>query len=142
MLSGVSTAVKYVDGRTLVVGSEPTGEPEQLGRIASLIASSRHDREPECLSSLCHISRRQRLQVVSVQGPKPAINPPPTICYGLLTSLLQRTLAHFEQQVDFISTALDSAVLWTISIVAEKMKQLIEPSSANGVAVLLDKSDL
>ncbi|CAO1635278.1 unnamed protein product [Parajaminaea phylloscopi] len=73
---------------------------------------------------------------------QPAVTPPQTICDGLLTSLSERTLAHIEARVDLIATAPDSAVLRALGLVTDKMKQLIEPSAAIGLATLLENSQL
>lgn len=41
-----------------------------------------------------------------------------------------------------IATASDSAVLWALNVVTTKMKQLIEPSAAMGLAALLENEEL
>ncbi|CAO1614023.1 unnamed protein product [Sympodiomycopsis kandeliae] len=69
---------------------------------------------------------------------QPSISPPRTICDGLLTSLSERTLAHVERQVDHIALASDLTVIRSLQHIIKEMKQLIEPSAAIGLAVLLE----
>lgn len=111
MLSGVATAVKGIDSRTLVVGAEPA------------------DADDAQRSFTTHVRQ-------------PPITPPRTICDGLLTSLSERTLAHIERRVDLIATTSDTTVVAALDLVLGKMKQLIEPSAAVGIAALMENEDL
>lgn len=111
MLSGVSSAVKLINGGVVVIGAEPAAADDAHH---SLKTGSLH----------------------------PAIAPPRTICDGLLTSLSERTLAHIEERVDDIALASDAAVVQALALVLQHMKQLIEPSSAVGLAALLENEEV
>jgi threonine dehydratase len=109
MLSGVSTAIKGLDGRITVFGAEPV----EAGDAARSIESG-------------------KLQ--------PAITPPRTICDGLLTALSPRTMKHIQENVESIMTVSEQSILSSLRLVWERMKQIIEPSAAVGLAVVLDKA--
>lgn len=79
----------------------------------------------------------------SIQSGKlqPAIVPPRTICDGLLTALSPRTMMHIQHYVKTIYTASESSILSSLRLVWERMKQIIEPSAAVGLAIVLDNDD-
>ncbi|CAH0391148.1 unnamed protein product [Bemisia tabaci] len=69
---------------------------------------------------------------------QPAVTPPRTICDGLLTALSPLTLAHLQAHVGDVLTASEGEILAATRLVWERMKQLIEPSAAVGLAVVLN----
>jgi threonine dehydratase len=79
----------------------------------------------------------------SIQSGKlqPAIVPPRTICDGLLTALSPRTMMHIKRNVESIFTVSEEAIKSSLRLVWERMKQIIEPSAAVGLAVVLDNED-
>ncbi len=62
---------------------------------------------------------------------------PDTICDGLLTSLGELTFAVIRRRVEAILTVTDEEIVETMRLVWERMKIVIEPSSAVPLAVLL-----
>ena len=66
--------------------------------------------------------------------------PTTTICDGLRTTLSPRTLTALRQGVAAIGTASEDAVVQAMRMTWERMKILIEPSSAVPLACLLDKT--
>ena len=66
----------------------------------------------------------------------PSVNPN-TIADGLLTSLSERTFNIIRQYVDDIFTANDEEILAAMHLVWERMKIIIEPSSAVALAIVL-----
>lgn len=70
-----------------------------------------------------------------------AISPPQTICDGLLTALSPRTLSHIRTHVSAIHLASEQSILSALRLVWERMKQIIEPSAAVGLAVAFDNKD-
>jgi threonine dehydratase len=68
----------------------------------------------------------------------PSMNPE-TIADGLLTSLGELNFAIIRQSVDHIVTVSEEAIVEAMRIVWERMKIIIEPSSAVPVAALLEK---
>ena len=68
---------------------------------------------------------------------QPAVVPARTICDGLLTSLSERTFAHVQAHVKEIHLVNDRETLSAMRLVYERMKQVIEPSSATSLAVVL-----
>ena len=68
----------------------------------------------------------------------PSINPD-TIADGLLTSLGTRTFPIIQNYVDQIVTVSEDAIVESMKIIWERMKIIIEPSSAVPVAALLEK---
>ena len=67
----------------------------------------------------------------------PSVNPQ-TVCDGLLTSLGEVTFAVIRTHVERIVTVPDDAVVRAMRHVLERMKIVIEPSSAVPVAVALE----
>jgi len=63
---------------------------------------------------------------------------PNTIADGLLTSLSERTFAIIRSNVDDILTVPEDAILRAMFLVWQRMKIIIEPSSAVAVAALID----
>ncbi len=110
LLSGVSTAVKSLDSKTVVIGAEP-----------ELV----DDAQRSFLSG--------KLQ--------PAVTPtPPTACDGLLTGLSNRTLRHIQKNVDAICTATEEQILSATALTWQRMKNVIEPSAAVPLAVVLNNA--
>ena len=70
----------------------------------------------------------------------PSVNPQ-TIADGLLTSLSERTFAIIRKNVDDIFTVSESSILLAMRLIWQRMKIIIEPSSAVPVAVLLDNRE-
>ena len=62
---------------------------------------------------------------------------PDTICDGLLTSLGEYTWNILKDHLEAIYTVTDDEVINTMRLVWERMKIIIEPSSATAVAVVL-----
>ena len=69
----------------------------------------------------------------------PSINPH-TIADGLLTSLGDRTFAIIRQHAAGIATVSDTAIVQAMRCVWERMKIIIEPSSAVAVAAVMQKA--
>jgi len=65
---------------------------------------------------------------------------PRTVCDGLLTSLCPLTFAAIRAHVERIVTVADDAIVRAMRHVLERMKIVIEPSSAVPVAVALEKA--
>lgn len=61
---------------------------------------------------------------------------PNTICDGLLTTLSDRTFSYINKYVDEIVTVNDDEILIAMKFVWERMKIIIEPSSATVLAAL------
>ncbi len=66
---------------------------------------------------------------------------PRTVCDGLLTSLGEKTFAVIREHVAAIWTVDDPAVIAAMRLVWERMKIIIEPSSAVCLAALLQHPD-
>ena len=66
--------------------------------------------------------------------------PTATICDGLRTTLSPRTLGALRQGVAAIGTASEDAVVHAMRVTWERMKIVIEPSSAVPLACLLEKT--
>ena len=64
---------------------------------------------------------------------------PKTVADGLLTSLGELTFAIIREHVDDIVTVSDAAIIDAMRRVWERMKIVIEPSSAVPVAALLER---
>jgi threonine dehydratase len=64
---------------------------------------------------------------------------PNTIADGLLTSLGEMNFAIIQQSVDDIVTVSEEAIVEAMRMIWERMKIIIEPSSAVPVAALLEK---
>ncbi len=71
----------------------------------------------------------------------PSINPN-TICDGLLTSLGQLNFEIIRQYVDEIFTVSDEEIKAAMRLVWERMKIIIEPSSAVPLAIVLKNKEL
>lgn len=67
---------------------------------------------------------------------------PRTIADGLLTSLSARTFALIRQRADTIVTVAEDAIAAAMRLIWERLKVIIEPSSAVAVAALLARGDL
>ncbi len=66
---------------------------------------------------------------------------PRTVCDGLLTSLGEKTFAVIREQVAAIWTVDDPAVIAAMRLIWERMKIIVEPSSAICLAALLQHPD-
>lgn len=71
----------------------------------------------------------------------PSVNPK-TIADGLLTSLSERTFTIIRDRVDDILTVSEESIVRAMFLVWQRMKVIIEPSSAVPVAALLDNQGL
>jgi len=71
----------------------------------------------------------------------PSVNPN-TIADGLLTSLSPRTFNIIKQNVDDIFTANDGEILAAMHLIWERLKIIIEPSSAVPLAIILKNKEL
>ncbi|MFA7418768.1 MAG: pyridoxal-phosphate dependent enzyme [Melioribacteraceae bacterium] len=70
----------------------------------------------------------------------PSVNPK-TICDGLLTSLGDKTYSILNQNLDKILTASDATIIEAMKLIWERMKIIIEPSSAVTLAVVLENKE-
>jgi threonine dehydratase len=70
----------------------------------------------------------------------PSVNPD-TIADGLLTSLSERTFSIIRQYVDDIFTANDGEILSAMHLIWERMKIVVEPSSAVPLAIILKNKE-
>ena len=70
----------------------------------------------------------------------PSVNPN-TIADGLLTSLSERTFNIIGKYVDDIFTASDEEILTSMHLIWERMKIIIEPSSAVALAIVLKNKE-
>ncbi|MCK9413371.1 MAG: pyridoxal-phosphate dependent enzyme [Prolixibacteraceae bacterium] len=70
----------------------------------------------------------------------PSINPK-TIADGLLTSLGELNFAVIRQHVDEILTASEASIVAAMRLIWERMKIIIEPSSAVPLAVIMENRD-
>jgi threonine dehydratase len=66
---------------------------------------------------------------------------PNTICDGLLTSLGDKTFEIISQKVDDILTVSDETVKMAMRLTWERMKIVIEPSSATCLAAVLENKE-
>ena len=71
----------------------------------------------------------------------PSINPK-TVADGLLTSLSDLTFSVISRNVDQILTAREETIIEAMLLVWERMKIIIEPSSATVVAVIMENPEL
>lgn len=67
----------------------------------------------------------------------PSVNPK-TICDGLLTNLSERTFGIIKNNVDEIITVEESTIIEAMKMIWERMKIIIEPSSAVVLAAILN----
>ncbi|MGB8358613.1 MAG: pyridoxal-phosphate dependent enzyme, partial [Bacteroidales bacterium] len=72
---------------------------------------------------------------------QPAL-PPKTIADGLLTSLCERTFTIIRQNADDIITVTEDQIIDAMRLVWERMKIIIEPSSAVPLAAVLGSKSL
>jgi len=107
LMSGVSISAKSYNKYINVIGAEPSGANDAF-------------RSLECGKLLAHS-----------QGQ------PNTICDGLLTTLGSKTFQIIQKNVTKIITIEDSYILKAMKLVWERMKIIIEPSSAVPVAIAL-----
>jgi threonine dehydratase len=70
----------------------------------------------------------------------PSVNPL-TVADGLLTSLSELTFSIIRNNVDGIFTALESSIIECMLLIWERMKIIIEPSSATVLAVIKENKD-
>jgi threonine dehydratase len=66
---------------------------------------------------------------------------PLTIADGLLTSLSELTFAIIRKNVDIIFTAKEESIAECMRLVWERMKIIIEPSSATVLAIIKENPD-
>jgi threonine dehydratase len=71
----------------------------------------------------------------------PSVNPV-TVADGLLTSLSELTFAIVRKNVDIIFTAREESIIECMLLVWERMKIIIEPSSATVLAVIKENPDI
>ncbi len=71
----------------------------------------------------------------------PSLNPK-TICDGLLTSLSERTFEIIESNVNDILLADDNSIIKSMRLIWERMKIIVEPSSAISLAVVLNNPNI
>ena len=100
--------------------------------------------------SIKHLSPRTKLIACEPEGADdarrsflkgeiiPSINPQ-TIADGLLTSLGERNFAIIKEQVDDIVTVSEESIIQAMRMVWERMKIVIEPSSAVPLAAILEE---
>jgi threonine dehydratase len=66
---------------------------------------------------------------------------PITICDGLLTSLGDLTFPIIKQCVDKILTAPETQIIYAMRLIWERMKIIVEPSAAVGLAIILENTE-
>ena len=71
----------------------------------------------------------------------PSVNPL-TVADGLLTSLSELTFAIIRKNVDAIFTATEESIIECMLLVWERMKIVIEPSSATVLAIIKENPDI
>ncbi|MCU0472760.1 MAG: pyridoxal-phosphate dependent enzyme [Bacteroidales bacterium] len=70
----------------------------------------------------------------------PSVNPS-TVADGLLTSLSELTFSVIRKNVDLIFTATEESIIECMLLVWERMKIIIEPSSATVLAIIKENPD-
>lgn len=70
----------------------------------------------------------------------PSVNPQ-TICDGLLTQLSERTFGIIKNNVSEIITAEEDSIIAAMRMIWERMKIIIEPSSAVPLAAVMENND-
>lgn len=70
----------------------------------------------------------------------PSINPK-TICDGLLTQLSERTFQIIRKNVHKILTAEEDSIIFCMKLIWERMKVVVEPSSAVALAVIWENKE-
>ena len=71
----------------------------------------------------------------------PSVNPQ-TIADGLLTSLSERTFGIIKKNVDNIYTVSEYSIIKAMHLIWERMKIIVEPSSATSLAVIMENPEL
>jgi threonine dehydratase len=71
----------------------------------------------------------------------PSVNPD-TIADGLLTSLSERTFAIIRKNVDNIFTVSEKSIIECMQLIWERMKIIVEPSSATTLAVIKENPEV
>lgn len=71
----------------------------------------------------------------------PSVNPQ-TIADGLLTSLSERTFGIIKKNVDNIYTVSEDSIIKAMHLIWERMKIIVEPSSATSLAVIMENPEL
>jgi threonine dehydratase len=71
----------------------------------------------------------------------PSVNPD-TIADGLLTSLSERTFSIIRKNVDSIFTVTERSIVECMQLIWERMKIIVEPSSATTLAVIKENPDV
>lgn len=71
----------------------------------------------------------------------PSVNPK-TVADGLLTSMSELTFAIISRNVDDIFTATEESIIGSMLLVWERMKIVIEPSSATVLAIIKENPEL
>jgi threonine dehydratase len=71
----------------------------------------------------------------------PSVNPS-TVADGLLTSLSERTFAIISDKVDEIITVSEESIIESMLLIWERMKIIVEPSSATVLAVIKENREL
>jgi threonine dehydratase len=71
----------------------------------------------------------------------PSLNPS-TIADGLLTSLSERTFSIIRKNVDNIYTVSEKSIIECMQLIWERMKIIVEPSSATVLAVIKENPDV
>ena len=67
---------------------------------------------------------------------------PKTVCDGLLTSLSDLTFKIIRGNVDMILTAKEETIISCMLLIWERMKIIIEPSSATVLAIVRENPEL
>lgn len=70
----------------------------------------------------------------------PSVNPK-TICDGLLTSLGEKTYSILSRELETILTATEESIIEAMRLMWERMKIIVEPSSAVTLAVVLENKE-
>ncbi|MBM3420748.1 MAG: pyridoxal-phosphate dependent enzyme [Bacteroidetes bacterium] len=70
----------------------------------------------------------------------PSVNPR-TVADGLLTSLSERTFSIIRQKADDIVTVSEQSIIGSMLLIWERMKIVVEPSSATVLAVLMENRE-
>lgn len=71
----------------------------------------------------------------------PSINPK-TICDGLLTQLSEKTFEIISENVSEIITAKEESIIEAMKLIWERMKIIVEPSSAVTLAIILENKEM
>lgn len=70
----------------------------------------------------------------------PSVNPK-TICDGLLTSLGDKTFTILSREIETILTVSDETIIEAMKLIWERMKIIVEPSSAVTLAIVLENKE-